>query len=83
MIILAIIVFGMFIGWLAQMALGKGTKPNGQSLVAGLLGSFVGGLIGSLISGDLSIHPSGLIGSFVGAVIVLLVWGWVDKSKNS
>src|SRR5688572_28222378 len=51
-LILAILVFGMLIGWLAQLALGMGTKPNAQSLIAGLVGSFVGGLVVSLIAGD-------------------------------
>lgn len=67
--------FGMLVGWLAQLFLGLGTRPNGQSLVAGILGSFVGGLLLSLLAGDgLALRPSGLIGSFVGAVIVLAVW---------
>jgi len=67
--------FGMLIGWLAQLFLGLGTRPNGQSLVAGILGSFVGGLLLSLLAGDgLALRPSGFIGSFVGAVIVLAVW---------
>ena len=80
MLILALLGFGMLIGWLAQLVLGMGTRPNGQSLVAGLVGSFVGGLIASLIAGDgLSIQPSGLIGSFVGAIIVLLIWRAVDN----
>ena len=75
MILLAIIGFGMLIGWLAQIVLGMGSKPNGQSLVAGLAGSFVGGTLASLIiDGDLDIHASGLLGSFVGAIIVLVVW---------
>src|SRR5512134_1647531 len=43
MLILAIIVLGMFIGWMAQLVLGMGTRPNGQSLVAGVVGSFLGG----------------------------------------
>jgi uncharacterized membrane protein YeaQ/YmgE (transglycosylase-associated protein family) len=74
-IILAIIGFGMLIGWLAQLALGMGSKPNGQSLVAGLAGSFVGGTLASLIiDGDLDIHASGLVGSFLGAIIVLVIW---------
>ncbi len=72
----------MLVGWLAQLALGMGTRPNGQSLIAGLVGSFVGGLLVSLIAGDgLSIQPSGIIGSFVGAVIVLGIWTAVDKRK--
>ena len=75
MLILGIIVFGLFVGWLAQLALGMGSKPDGQTLVAGLAGSFVGGLLASLIAGDgLDLRASGLIGSFVGAVIVLAVW---------
>ncbi len=75
MLILAIIGFGMLIGWLAQIALGMGSKPNGQSLVAGLAGSFVGGTLASLIiDGDLDIHASGLLGSFLGAIIVLVIW---------
>ena len=82
MLILAIIVFGMLIGWLAQLALGMGTKPNAQSLVAGLVGSFVGGLVVSLIAGDgLALRPSGLIGSFLGAIVVLLVWGRVAQRR--
>lgn len=80
MLILAIIAFGMLVGWLAQLVLGMGTRPNAQSLIAGLLGSFVGGTIASLISNeDFKIRPSGLIGSFVGAIVVLLIWRAVDS----
>lgn len=75
MLILVLLAFGMLVGWLAQLFLGLGTRPNGQSLVAGVVGSFVGGLMLSLLAGDgLALRPSGLIGSFVGAVIVLAVW---------
>ena len=78
MLILAIVGFGMLIGWLAQLALGMGSKPNGQSLIAGLAGSFVGGTLASLIAGDgFNIRASGLIGSFIGAVIVVAVWNAV------
>ena len=83
MLIIAIIVFGMLIGWLAQLVLGMGTRPNAQSLVAGLVGSFVGGLLASLIAGDgLKLRPSGFIGSFVGAVIVLFVWNIVTQRAH-
>lgn len=79
MLILAILGFGMIVGWLAQLVLGMGTRPNAQSLIAGLVGSFVGGLGASLIAGDgLALQPSGLIGSFVGAIVVLLIWRAVD-----
>jgi len=85
-LILGILVFGMLVGWLGQLVLGMGTRPNAQSLIAGLVGSFVGGTISSLVAGDgFKIAPSGLIGSFVGAVIVLLIWRAVDSrtSKSS
>ena len=78
MLILCILGFGMLVGWLAQLALGQGSKPNGQSLIAGIVGSFVGGTLASLIfDGDLDIHASGLLGSFIGAVIVVAIWNAV------
>ena len=80
MLILGIIVFGMFVGWLAQLVLGMGSKPDGRTLVAGLAGSFVGGMLLSLLNGDgLNLRASGLIGSFLGAVIVLAVWQGIDR----
>jgi uncharacterized membrane protein YeaQ/YmgE (transglycosylase-associated protein family) len=76
-IILAILVLGLFAGWIANLILGGGPRPAdwGPLLVAGLVGSFVGGLLGSLIAGDgLDLRPSGIIGSIVGAVIVLAIY---------
>jgi uncharacterized membrane protein YeaQ/YmgE (transglycosylase-associated protein family) len=83
-LILMIIVFGLAIGWVAQLILGQGTRPNGMSLFAGLVGSFVGGLVISLISGDgFDIRPSGIIGSLLGAVIVLAIVGAVRNRSAS
>lgn len=84
MLILMIIVFGLAIGWVAQLILGQGTRPNGTSLFAGLVGSFVGGLVISLISGDgFNIRPSGIIGSLLGAIIVLAIVGAVRNRSNA
>lgn len=84
MLLLGLLVFGLVIGWIAQMLLGMGTRPDGRTLVAGLVGSFVGGLLASLIAGDgLALRPSGLIGSLAGAVIVLLVWGRLAPAPSS
>jgi uncharacterized membrane protein YeaQ/YmgE (transglycosylase-associated protein family) len=80
MLILAIIVFGLAIGWVAQLILGQGSKLHGVTLFAGLAGSFVGGLVISLLSGDgLNLRATGIIGSLLGAIIVLAVWGAVSK----
>ncbi|HEX3090180.1 MAG TPA: GlsB/YeaQ/YmgE family stress response membrane protein [Ilumatobacteraceae bacterium] len=84
MLILALIGFGMLIGWIAQAILGMGVRPNGQSLAAGLIGSFVGGLIGSLLAGDgIKFRASGIIGSIVGAIIVLLIWNAYTRSQKA
>lgn len=84
MLILAILVFGLAIGWVAQLILGQGTKLHGVTLFAGLAGSFVGGLVISLISGDgLNLQASGILGSLLGAVIVLAIWGAVSKRSTA
>jgi len=84
MLILGLIVFGMAIGWVAQMILGTSREKNwGQALGAGLLGSFVGGLLASLISGDgIELRPSGIIGSIIGAVIVVAIWNAMAARKT-
>jgi len=84
-ILLGILVFGLGIGWLANVILGNGSHPQdwGPLLVAGFAGSLVGGLLISLLSGDgLALKPSGILGSIVGAVIVLGVWQAVAARKS-
>ena len=79
MLILAIILFGMIAGAIAQFILGRGMNDINWPLAfgSGLVGSFVGGLLISLIAGDgLELQPSGLIGSVVGALIVAVAWEW-------
>ncbi|NPC44126.1 GlsB/YeaQ/YmgE family stress response membrane protein [Nocardioides sp. zg-1230] len=86
MLILAIILFGMIAGGLAQMVLGRSMRDVNWTIaiVTGLVGSFVGGLLASLLAGDgLELRPSGLIGSFVGALLLTLAWGWYDKRRSA
>lgn len=82
MLIIGIIVFGVLVGGLAQMVLGRKMDSVNWSLAvgAGLLGSFVGGLLVCLLAGDgLAFRPSGLIGSFVGALILTLIWQYFAR----
>jgi uncharacterized membrane protein YeaQ/YmgE (transglycosylase-associated protein family) len=76
MILLFILVWGMFAGWIAHLLIDRTRPVNwAELLVAGLAGSFVGGLLASLISGDgLALRPSGIIGSILGAVVLLAAW---------
>src|SRR5215213_7041042 len=84
MILIAILGFGMLIGWAAELLLGGRGRPGAKSLVAGLVGSVVGGLLASLLAGDgFNLRPSGVVGSIVGAVTVLVVWRVVSAGRDA
>ena len=76
MILLFILVWGMFAGWIAHLVLARNQPINwAELLIVGLAGSFVGGLLISLLNGDgLALRPSGIIGSIVGAIVVTGVY---------
>ena len=81
-LILAIILFGMGIGAIAQLLLGKGGRGFdwGLALAAGLIGSLRRRALFSLIAGDgFASRPSGVIGSIIGAVLVTLAWRWWQR----
>ena len=83
MLLLALLAFGFLAGWLAQIVLGLGSRPDARTLVAGLVGSFVGGLLVSLLAGDgLALRPSGLLGSIAGAIIVLAIWSRLSPATG-
>jgi uncharacterized membrane protein YeaQ/YmgE (transglycosylase-associated protein family) len=75
-ILLFILVWGMFAGWIAHLLLARNQPISWAALlVVGLAGSFVGGLLISLVNGDgLALRPSGIVGSTLGAVVLLAAW---------
>jgi uncharacterized membrane protein YeaQ/YmgE (transglycosylase-associated protein family) len=86
MLILAILVFGLGAGWVAQLLLGRRGREIdwGLALGAGLVGSLLGGLIVSLIAGDgIRLQPSGIIGSILGAVIVTAIAGLISGRSRA
>ncbi|HKE99272.1 MAG TPA: GlsB/YeaQ/YmgE family stress response membrane protein [Actinomycetes bacterium] len=85
MILLAILVLGMFAGWVAHLLLARNQPISwAELLVVGLAGSFVGGLLISLLSGDgLALRPSGVIGSILGAVVLLAAWRAIRGGTRS
>lgn len=86
MLILAIIIGGMAVGWIAQFLMGRNSRQVDWTMafIAGIGGSFVGGLLASLIAGDgLALKLSGLIGSIVGAIIITVVWQQVNKKRRA
>jgi uncharacterized membrane protein YeaQ/YmgE (transglycosylase-associated protein family) len=84
-LILAILVIGLFSGWLANIIIGGSSRPAdwGELLIAGFAGSFVGGTLFSLLAHEgFRMRPSGIIGSTIGAIVVLVVWRLVKKARN-
>lgn len=85
MLIIGMILFGLLVGAVAQLVVGKSKAGIdwGLACAAGVVGSFVGGLLISLLAGDgLAFRPSGIIGSFAGAIIVTALWSWW-KSRDA
>ena len=86
MLIIGMILFGLLVGAVAQLVLGKSASGIDWTVafVAGIGGSFVGGLLVSLLSGDgLALRPSGIIGSLAGAIIVTAGWYWWKSRSTS
>jgi uncharacterized membrane protein YeaQ/YmgE (transglycosylase-associated protein family) len=83
-LIIALILFGVLVGGLAQLLVGVPWREIDWpvALACGLAGSFVGGLLASIALGDgLALRPSGLLGSLVGAVLVTLGWTLVARRR--
>ena len=77
--ILFLLVVGLVAGFLARALVpGRDAMTVGQTILLGIVGSFIGGFIGYVLfrkdGEDGAFQASGIIGSIVGAVIALLVW---------
>ncbi|MGH1564581.1 GlsB/YeaQ/YmgE family stress response membrane protein [Mumia sp. DW29H23] len=74
-----LIVVGLIAGYLARLLV-KGSDPMAwwQTMLLGIVGSFIGGFGGYLLFGwdedEGFFQPSGLIFSILGAVVALLLW---------
>jgi len=82
--ILFLLVIGVVAGFLARLLV-PGPDPMSvlQTIVLGIVGSFIGGFIGYLLfrkdGDDGALQASGLIGSVLGAVIALLIWRAIQR----
>jgi uncharacterized membrane protein YeaQ/YmgE (transglycosylase-associated protein family) len=86
-LILYLLLIGIVAGYLARLLVpGKDPMSFWQTVLLGVVGSFVGGLIGFFLFGhdldDGALQASGVIGSVVGAVIALLVWRAVNRDRR-
>jgi len=77
--ILFLIVIGLVAGFIARALVpGRDSMSVGETLVLGIVGSFVGGFLGWALFGkdfdEGALQASGIVGSIVGAVLALLVY---------
>jgi uncharacterized membrane protein YeaQ/YmgE (transglycosylase-associated protein family) len=85
--IIGLIIIGIIAGYLARLLVpGRDDLSVVQTIVLGIVGSFIGGFIGYALfhkdSSDGFVQPSSWIGSIVGAVIALLVYNAVTGRKG-
>jgi uncharacterized membrane protein YeaQ/YmgE (transglycosylase-associated protein family) len=85
--LIMLIVIGIIAGYLARLLV-PGNDPMSflQTLVLGIVGSFVGGFLGYvLFDKDLDeggLQASGVLGSIIGAVIALLIYNAVASRRG-
>jgi uncharacterized membrane protein YeaQ/YmgE (transglycosylase-associated protein family) len=82
--VLFLLIIGVVGGFLARLLVpGPDPMTVWQTILLGIVGSFIGGFIGYLLfrkdGDDGAFQASGLIGSVVGAVIALLIWRAVQR----
>jgi uncharacterized membrane protein YeaQ/YmgE (transglycosylase-associated protein family) len=85
--ILFLLVVGLVAGFLARAIVpGRDPMSIGQTLILGIVGSFVGGFIGYALMGsdrdDGAFQASGIIGSVLGAILCLLVYRAVTRRSG-
>ncbi len=83
MIILGWIVFGAFVGWIANMVMGRQGGGCLVNIALGLVGALAGGFLFRSLAGGFSYDNHGFIVStlvaVIGAVIVLAVWNAISR----
>ncbi|HEX5367275.1 MAG TPA: GlsB/YeaQ/YmgE family stress response membrane protein [Acidimicrobiales bacterium] len=82
--IVTMLVVGVIAGYLARLLVpGRDPMSFLQTVVLGIVGSFVGGFLGYVLFGkDLDeggIQPSGVFGSIIGAIVALLIYNVLSR----
>jgi uncharacterized membrane protein YeaQ/YmgE (transglycosylase-associated protein family) len=80
-----LIIIGFFAGLIARALVpGKQSMTILQTILLGVIGSFVGGFLGRLLfhHGSGFVQTSSWIGSIVGAIIALLIYIQVEQRRG-
>jgi uncharacterized membrane protein YeaQ/YmgE (transglycosylase-associated protein family) len=82
--IIGLIIIGLVAGFIARALVpGRQAMSVPQTILLGVVGSFVGGFLGRLLfhHGTGFVQTSSWLGSIIGAVIVLLVYLRVEQGR--
>ncbi len=83
--IVGLIIIGFFAGFIARALVpGRQSMTVLQTILLGVVGSFVGGFLGRLLfhHGSGFVQTSSWIGSIIGAIIALLVYIQVEQRRG-
>ena len=82
--IVGLIIIGFFAGFIARALVpGRQSMTVLQTILLGVIGSFVGGFLGRLLfhHGSGFVQTSSWIGSIIGSVIALLIYIQVEQRR--
>jgi uncharacterized membrane protein YeaQ/YmgE (transglycosylase-associated protein family) len=85
--IVMLIIVGVVAGYLARLLVpGRDPMSFVQTVVLGIVGSFIGGFLGYVLfgkdPGEGALQASGIIGSILGAVIALLIYNAATHRRS-
>jgi uncharacterized membrane protein YeaQ/YmgE (transglycosylase-associated protein family) len=83
--IVGLIIIGFFAGFIARALVpGKQSMTILETILLGVIGSFVGGFLGRLLfhHGSGFVQTSSWIGSIIGAIIALLIYIQVEQRRG-
>lgn len=85
--IIFLLIVGIVAGFLARLLVpGRDPMTVWQTLLLGIVGSFLGGFLGYVLfrkdSDEGAFQASGIIGSIIGAVIALLIWRALQRRSH-
>ena len=83
--IVGLVIIGFFAGLIARALVpGKQSMTILQTILLGVIGSFIGGFLGRLLfhHGSGFLQTSSWIGSIIGAIIALLIYIQVEQRRG-
>ena len=81
MSIIAWLIVGGIIGWLAAKVMGR-NEGILASIVIGIIGSFIGGAIGNSITGNGSTGWGSIFWAFIGSVILVAIMNAIQGRRH-